>query len=135
MNTIPKITTGAILIAFIAIFGLSCKDDVTDTNNIVFPDSNISYGQTVDPLFQSSCAFSGCHDSQTRAGNYSMESWYDVVGSDPGVVLAGDTVNSRLVWRIEGKNNLVRMPLDRPPLNTNQINGLKKWIKEGAKNN
>ena len=81
------------------------------------------------------CAFSGCHDTSARAGDLTLESWHDAINSDSGVILAKDTVNSRLMWGIEGKNAVARMPLDRPLLDNNQINELKQWILEGAPNN
>jgi hypothetical protein len=52
----------------------------------------------------------------------------------PGVVVPNDPGNSGLVMRIEGSIG-ARMPLNRNPLNQNQINGIRTWIAEGARNN
>jgi hypothetical protein len=39
------------------------------------------------------------------------------------------------MWRIEGTHGVRRMPPDREPLTANQINGIGRWILEGARNN
>jgi hypothetical protein len=126
------------IVTLIAWQSWNCKDDVAgnDLNNIVFPDSNVSYHKQVEPLFLNSCAIpGGCHAGDNPAGGVSFETWLDA-RYKVGVISAGDTASSRLIWAIEGRDPYVpRMPLDRPPLNANQIKGLKTWIKEGAQNN
>jgi hypothetical protein len=129
-----------LLIAFCMTCGTwDCKDSTTDgsQDSIVFPASNVSYGKHVEPLFLRACAIPGCHtqESIADAGGLSLESYQDAF-SVPLVIIPKDTLNSRLVWSIEGAHGTVRMPpIGRPPLNTNQITGLKTWILEGAKNN
>jgi hypothetical protein len=116
----------------------SCKDSVTGVSPIVFPPSNISYGKYVQPLFNQQCSIPSCHtqESKADAGNLSLETWSDAVTAVPAVIIPGDSANSPLVWSIEQTHGLPRMPpLNRPPLTQNQINGLKQWIQEGAKNN
>ncbi len=116
----------------------SCKDTITgDGSNIVFPDSNISYGKQVEPLFLSSCAIPGCHTEadMDNAGGLSLETYQDAT-SVPLIIIPKDTTNSQIVWSIEGTHGRPRMPpIGRPQLTTNQINGIKRWILEGAKNN
>lgn len=115
----------------------SCKDSITDSDqpiNLVFPDSNVSYSQHVEPLFQQGCAFGQCHGSST-AGGLNLESpSYSKLISRPGLVVSRESNNSLLVQRLDGRLQ-PRMPLNRTPLNQNQINGIKKWIDEGAANN
>jgi hypothetical protein len=65
----------------------------------------------------------------------SLESYQEALSSKPGVIIPGDTTNSPLLCRVEGTRCGRRMPLDRTPLNLNQINGLRVWILEGAQNN
>ena len=127
---------------FLVVFSLiilipQCKDSGTgnDLNEIVFPASNVSYAGQVEPLFLRGCAYSGCHDSQTIAAGLDLETYEQAIFSKPGVIIAGDTTNSRLIWSVTGKNNVPIMPLTRPPLNANQVAGLKRWILEGARNN
>ncbi|HEX7573748.1 MAG TPA: hypothetical protein VF514_11685, partial [Bacteroidota bacterium] len=51
-----------------------------------------------------------------------------------GVVVSGKPDASTLVLRIQGSVG-ARMPPGSYPLNQNQINGIRTWIAEGAKNN
>jgi len=123
--------------AFILCLG-SCKDQITDpnTNPIVFPSSNISYSQHVDPLFQQRCALSGCHaGSSAQAGlDLLTPSYSNLMNHQPKLVNPGASANSLLAQRIDGRL-APQMPYMAQPLNANQIAGIKKWIDEGAKNN
>ncbi len=117
---------------------LSCKDDITGNGpiDVVFPDSNVSYNGQVQPLFDRGCAFvEGCHAGDYPAAGLDLESYQQTLSSKPGVVIPGDTVHCPLLCRVEGTKCGQRMPLDRTPLNTNQIHGLARWVLEGARNN
>jgi hypothetical protein len=116
----------------------SCKDNSTDQNGseIVFPASNVSYGHQVDPLFRHSCALPTCHDVYTAQGGLILESYEYLISASPPVVRFKDTTNSPLVWSIEKSHGLgIMPPRPLPPLNNNQITGIKRWILEGAQNN
>jgi hypothetical protein len=112
-----------------------CKDEVIEPASIVFPTSNVSYARHVQPLFNQACAFSGCHGG--GAGQQSsllLTSYDNVMFTTMKVVERNLPDQSILVQRIEGKI-APRMPLYRPALETNQINGIRIWINEGALNN
>lgn len=126
---------GSVLAA--ALLLLSCNDDASgpgdNSGEIVFPESDVSYGEHVQPLFDRRCAFSGCHDSGTRAGDLSLESYTDATAR-PGIIVPGNPDASVLVQTIEG--TLPHMPpLNSPTLTDNQITGIRQWILEGAENN
>jgi hypothetical protein len=55
----------------------------------------------------------------------------------PGIVDPGNIETSRMVWRIEGIGVELMPPIGSLvlPLTKNQVEGVKTWIKEGAKNN
>lgn len=111
----------------------SCKNTLgptTGQNDIVFPSSNVSFYKQVLPLFDVSCDYSGCHDDQTQAGNLALTSYAGVI-SAVGVVIPKDTLHSLLFQRIKGINGIMPPP-PASPLNSNQINGIKQWILEGA---
>lgn len=116
----------------------NCKDELAgdDINKIVFPDSNVSYYNHVQLLFHVGCAIpGGCHASDEPAADLSLETWHDAL-TKIGIIIPGNPDNSRLVWAIEGRlPGAQRMPLNRPPLNENQIKGIRTWIREGAQNN
>jgi hypothetical protein len=124
---------------FLAAVCMNCKDDITDTGpiDIVFPDSNVAYGRYVQPLFDRGCAFTGCHVGDDAPFGLQLDSYQNALSSDLGVIIPGDTANSRILWRVEGTHNVaIRMPpAPRSPLTLNQIRGLRRWIHEGAQNN
>lgn len=133
-----KISQLLTLCACTLMFGSwGCKDDISDGNldEIVFPATNVSYGRHVEPLFARGCAFAGCHSQDSQAGSVILDNYQDALTHKTGTIIPGDTANSTLVWSIEGRVGRIRMPLNRPPLNANQINGIKQWILEGAQNN
>ena len=138
-----QLTAIIFFIAIIAGVCVSCKDDTVDSGpiDIVFPDSNVSYGRYVQPLFDRGCAFRGCHGEDTfDARGFSLDS-YQHARAKTGIIVQCfpsqpcDPEESILVRRIEGLDGLARMPYNRTPLTTNQINGIKQWIREYAQNN
>lgn len=127
-----------LIIAYILLF-TGCKDTVAgseDIDKVIIPSSNVSFSKYIFPVFNVKCATSGCHDDGTRAGNLSLTSWANAT-IDPSIIFPGKPNNSKLVWAIEGQAGIAPMP---PigfirPLTPNQIQGIKTWIAEGAKNN
>jgi len=110
-----------------------CSDSgTTPGDEIVFPDSNVSYTAHVQPYMTLRCATYGCHDNATRSGNLNLTTYMDMTAR-PGVVIPKDSKSSLLMQRIDGR-------LPHPPnvpiiINQNQLNGIKRWIDEGAKYN
>ena len=123
-----------------AFFGLvmfsGCEDTVTveDVDKVIIPDKNVSYAKYIHPLLNVKCAYSGCHNDESRAAGYSVNTWSGTRA--PGIVNPGDVNTSTLVWVIEGTIAGKQMPpFGYPSLNQNQIKGIKQWILEGALNN
>ncbi len=115
----------------------SCKDEEPDDCNIVFPDTGtVRYSTHVQPLFDCSCAFVGCHGADTKeARGFSLDDYDNfMTGAPRQVIYRGNPDASPLILRVEGRLG-ARMPPDRPPLNQNQINGLRRWIAQGAQLN
>jgi len=125
------------LLCALAIAG--CKDennpvDGDSPSNIVFPASGVSYGQHVQPLFNQTCALTGCHGDGAQQSSLRLTSYDNLMYGGQLVIIRGNPEQSALVMRIEGRLG-ARMPLDRRPLNQNQITGIRAWIGEGALNN
>jgi len=114
---------GAILIS-------SCKDTGPGLTDI--PTSNVSYSQHIQPVLTIYCTRSGCHDDQSMAGGVSFTSWGNTT-ANPSIVFPRSPQTSKLVWVITGQ--LPSHPFFSPTPNANQVNGIKVWIQEGAKNN
>ena len=134
MNLRPAI----VLLALLAILGWGCKDenpvDDDSPSNIVFPLSNVSYAQHVQPLFNQTCALTGCHGDGQQQSALRLTSYDNLMFGGQLVVVREEPAQSVLVMRIEGRVG-ERMPLNRRALNQNQINGIRAWISEGALNN
>jgi hypothetical protein len=132
----------ALYVVVMAGLAVSCKRDAVgpgidgSPSDIIFPVSNISYSVHVQPLFNQACAISGCHDAGQNQSELHLTSYGDAVLSTSavGVILPGKPDQSLLVLRIQGTVG-ARMPPGVYPLNSNQINGIRAWIVEGAKNN
>lgn len=124
----------------------ACRDTsnpVTKIDEIVFPDSNISYAKHVQPLFFAACASAGCHESARKGNienrgndNLDLTLYAGLWNADYTIITPPDTSNSILVWCIEWRPILNIYPMPPPPknqLSQNQIRGIKRWILEGAK--
>ncbi|HLF15588.1 MAG TPA: c-type cytochrome domain-containing protein [Bacteroidota bacterium] len=133
----PVSALAACLLIVMIVAAWSCKDSITGEgpfNDIVFPDSNISYNALIQPLFNRACSFSGgCHAGEDPAASLSLES-YQRLTERVGIVVPGSPDESILQLRIEGRIT-PRMPLNRPALTENQIRGIARWILEGGINN
>lgn len=128
---------GALLFSIFGMIGIfiSCEDTTTNSvsniDKIVFPESNISYYRTIQPLFNIGCAIDGCHDVKTKASNLDLSDYLGLKQRFYDVVIVRDTSKSRLIWSIEGQFGTAAMPPQRS-LTANQVRGFKKWIMEGA---
>ena len=124
----------------LTLFGLmliaACDDtiNISDIDNKIIPSSNVSYAEYIQPVLTAKCARAGCHDDQTRAAGLSLTSYSNTTQSYL-VVAPSLPQNNKLVWSIEGTSGNLMPPLGYPPVTKNQIDGIKTWIKEGAKNN
>jgi hypothetical protein len=116
----------------------SCKDQTNQsrTSNIIFPTSGVSFSKHVEPLFQQTCIGAGCHGGSQPAVNLNLEInvWSSLIDYLPPIVLVKNGNKSPLVMYLDGRL-APQMPLREQPLTTNQINGVKTWIDEGAQNN
>ena len=126
-----------IISLILSVVFIACKDNITenDIDNTIIPKENVSYSQYIQPVLTLHCDTYECHDDGTRAGDYSVTNWANV--AYPGIVDPGNVETSRLVWRIEGLGVPIMPPIGARvlPLNKNQVEGIKTWIREGAKNN
>jgi len=119
--------------ASLILFAQSCDDSLTssDVDNIVMPDSNVSYSRHIAPVFEVKCV--QCHNSSRKEAGLDLSSWLGAT-SDPSIIARGSDSTSILVWAIEGFPPYPQMP---PPgrMKENHIQGIRTWIREGALNN
>jgi hypothetical protein len=125
-----SILLSLILIVFIA---QSCDDSLTssDIDNLVMPDSNVSYRAHVAPVFEVKCV--PCHNSQRSEAGIDLSSWVNAT-RDPSIIFPGSDSTSILVYSIERFPPYAPMPPSEW-LKRNHINGIRTWIREGAQYN
>jgi hypothetical protein len=122
-----------ISLSFVILITQSCDDSLTSTDidNIVMPDSNVSYKIHVAPVFEVKCV--PCHNSQTSEAGLDLSSWVNAT-RDPTIIFPGSDSTSILVYSIERFPPYAPMP-PYEWLQRNHINGIRTWIREGAQNN
>lgn len=115
------------------LLGAGCTKTTTIVQN---PGDNIttqmSFANDIAPIFQKSCALSGCHASGGKSPDLSSASAYKSL-NDGGYIKANDPDNSVLMMWLTGKKSPV-MPLGSGP-DANINAKIYAWIKQGAKNN
>lgn len=122
-----------IAVAVCSLLNNSCSDNtITVPSDIVFPDSNVSYVYHVEPLMKFTCAAGGCHNAFDLKAGLAMDTYHDLTMAWGGaMVLAGKPDQSLLIQIIQKK--VPHSYLIDFRINSNQLNGLKAWIKNGMK--
>jgi len=101
--------------------------------------SNVSYSADVQPILKKYCA--ECHvpgGSGYAASGFDMSSYETFMkgGKFGAFVIPGDPVTSTLNMLVEGRaDQSIRMPHGREKLGDREIETLRVWVQEGAKNN
>lgn len=108
------------------------------------PDSHSIVGLQ-QYIFANSCATPGCHDGHFEPDFRTVQSTYASLVYHPVIkntadslfryrVIPGDYEHSWLHERLITDNSVLgRMPLYSAPLKSNQLQAIRKWINEGAK--
>lgn len=122
-----------ILISSVILLSQNCDDTITssDIDNLIMPDSNVSYSRHIAPVFEVKCV--PCHNASRKDGNLDLSSWITAT-ADPSIIFPGSDSTSILVWTIERNTTYPPMPPGES-LKRNHINGIRTWIREGAQNN
>ncbi len=125
-------------IVFLLVGG--CRSTVVGPPDIVEPTDPVSFSNDVFPIFEQSCALSGCHAGSgtngVRLGSYVEAA--SSVGLQYGelVIQPFDADGSPIVDKISGVPLFgVRMPFGGKPLSGEQIGLIRGWIDQGAQNN
>ncbi len=129
------------ILLFLIAAGLACSENTE--NLVAAPDDDddkdpieeISYANNVQPIFNNSCT--GCHGASGAVRLTSFAALMGSTGNNYGnnVVVPGDADASGLVDKIEpNPEHGSRMPIGGA-LTTTEIQTIRVWINEGAKNN
>ncbi len=122
----------------------SCADYGTNNEENTNVPVESKFSSIQANIFNKSCAVSGCHDSGSQQAGLDLSSGkaygnlVNVPSSQKPNILRvkpGDAANSYLVMKLEGASGITgrRMPLGGS-LSTDQIDAIKQWINNGAKN-
>lgn len=134
MNTSLRTNLRAVSIVVLSTLSIaiaSCTEGntITSPEQIIFPDSLVSYRSSVQPFLQLSCGYTGCHN---EASSIPLVSYVDLF-SRAGLVTPGKPETSTLSQLIAGK--LSHSVNFQRTLTENHKLGIATWIREGAKNN
>lgn len=106
--------------------------DTTPITGIPCSSDSVYFKNTIQPLLISSCASPGCHDQVSQEEGIVINSYSNIMK----LVVAGKATESKLFKVITLTGGEDRMPPEPgKPLTTDQVNSIKKWISQGAKNN
>lgn len=132
---------------------LTCSEEGTNPydEKFVLPDSNVSFYEHVEPLFNARCGMqSGCHSSFD--GDKNGLTYNELIDRNGLIYYQLSITGEQLVdLDVDPKNPQTSVlylilsegypdvfydqmppPTSKEPLNTNQLNGVKQWIREGA---
>jgi len=133
MRTFPYVALVLLTITAATIFAACGSDTITNPSQIIFPESGVSFGRQVLPLFEFTCNDSGCHNELDQAGGVSLASYFQLF-QRPGLVRPGDSTGSVLGQIVSGRLPHLTVPISLI-LTENQRHGIQVWIQEGASNN
>jgi hypothetical protein len=150
-------------VAALVLLGPACKSSSTpekpvDCSSVADTtlDATVSYRAHIVPILSSEtyrCQAAGCHGGGLASSSYALDSYAGIMGQGDEAKLLkmcdikpGDPDNSYLVWKIEGDSRIltgtVRMPngCETSPdpndcLTQAEIDTIRTWILEGARNN
>src|SRR5437762_166578 len=96
--------------------------------------SAIDFNTQVKPIFNKKCIT--CHGGVRRKSNFSLLFRADALAKNKSgkpAIIPGDPDHSEMIRRLTLKDPDERMPYKHDPLSKEEIEILRKWIKQGAK--
>lgn len=96
-------------------------------------EKKVDFSADVKPILNKHCIT--CHGGVKRNANYSLlfrHEALDTTESGKHGIIPGDPEHSELIRRITSTDPEVRMPYKEPPLSSEEIHVLTKWIEQGA---
>ncbi len=100
----------------------------------MFVDSPVDYNTEVKPLLNKKCI--SCHGGVKRKGGFSLlfrQEALDTTESGKPAIIPGDPNGSEMIRRLTNSDPDERMPYHEEPLEKEEIEILRRWIREGAR--
>lgn len=117
-----------------SIVTIDCQNSgslVTQPANNASNLATICFDTQVLPFFQTNCAFSGCHNSQSKQDGYDLSNYASIVAKG---IVKGNAANSK-IYKLMTKTGKDRMPpAPYPAIAKDKRDMIAKWINEGAEN-
>ncbi len=113
--------TAIILVGIIAVFAFSTKKHIVD------------YSTDVKPILNKKCIT--CHGGVKKQGGFSVLFREEALGkteSGHPAIIPGDPDKSEMMKRLTSHDPEERMPYKEEPLHDEEIDILRRWIKQGA---
>ena len=132
-----NLTKSMVVLALAATAGISPMINSCVHQPFVVPDSlltgdpTICFNRDILPIFQSSCAKSGCHNAASREEGYVLDSYAGIMKKG---IVKGNPSASKIYQSIIGTPGVDRMPQVGPSLPDASIQLIKRWIAAGATN-
>jgi hypothetical protein len=109
----------------------SLGNEVT-TGSACSPDTTY-FVQQVLPVFQSSCAMSGCHDAASHKEGIVLDSYSRIIAT--GGINVSNPTKSKVYRAMANGGEESMPPFPANPMSSTQLATISKWIGQGAKNN
>jgi len=135
-----------IVIALISVLSLSCtKYEIPETQiaetqqDFEAPDlstcdpDTVYFLNSVLPLVISSCATTGCHDKASHKDGIILSDYASIIRT--GKIKPGNPNDSEFFESLTDDEDDLMPPPPYSPLNSDQIQTIKQWINQGAKDN
>ena len=100
---------------------------------VLTPERRVDFNSEVKPIINAKCIT--CHGGVRAKGGFSLlfrEDAFAKTESGKSAIVPGDPDHSEMIRRIVSKDPEVRMPYKHEPLNKEEIDILRAWVKEGA---
>jgi hypothetical protein len=112
---------------------IGCTDHENVIGTETVRDKIVTY-EDVKPIFQESCAIVGCHIGPGAPHGLQLDSYENILkgSAQDVVVVAGYPREGELIYRITGAIPPA-MPLNRPGLDSAQVELIRLWIIDGLK--
>ena len=120
----------------LALFACGGNSTAPESDELVFPDSGLSYINHIQPVFLRDCTSAGCHNAIDRTSGLDLETNFPTFQGDISlnpVVIPYDPTGSVLYRVLLGPDGQIpQQPPNRAPLSDEAIRAIRTWIEEGA---
>ncbi|WP_405380815.1 PSD1 and planctomycete cytochrome C domain-containing protein [Maribacter sp. LLG6340-A2] len=95
--------------------------------------NKVDFSSQIKPILNNKCIT--CHGGVKKSGEFSLlfkEDAFAVTASGKPSIIPGDANGSEFIKRLKTDDPELRMPYEKPPLTTVEIELLTQWVEQGA---